>query len=302
MFCNRLKKDQLYIDGRCYNIEYYRQVKQSVEAPRLVVVAYQPNKQARDIVRVCIQAIQQYTPESHELWIVDNNSPEEHKNWLLNQSEINVIFNYTEPTPPNRSVSRYLPWKRTKSQQEYGSYANAIGLELAVRLIEPETQYLMPLHMDTMPCRIGWLSYLLSKLENGTAAAGVRMDKTRTPEGVLHVLGYLVNYQIFRQLELNFMPQLPQCDVGDLVTLNLRKAGYEVFACHNTLWEPHLIETIPASSPFKSVYIDRAFDDENNIIFLHLGRGIVKSVGQYHIEGKTMPEKWVTFAERYVLE
>ena len=35
----------------------------------------------------------------------------------------------------------------------------------------------------------------------------------------------------------------------------------------------------PPDSPLKGVRVDRAFDDDWNIIFLHLGRGIRKSTG-----------------------
>ena len=87
----------------------------------------------------------------------------------------------------------------------------------------------MTLHMDTMPCRTGWLSFLQSELGDGIGAAGVRMDRARTPEGVLHVLGCLVDFQLFRRLKLDFLPQLPQYDVGDRVTRALREAGYGVF-------------------------------------------------------------------------
>ncbi len=99
-------------------------------------------------------------------------------------------------------------------QLTWASYANAVALEIAARLINPESKYLMSMHMDTMPCRAGWLSYLMSRINGAVKAAGVRMDKTHTREGVLHVLGYIVDFQLFRKLGLDYLPDLPGLDVA----------------------------------------------------------------------------------------
>ena len=285
------------LDGRSYEVRLKRRVTRPLDAPRLVIVSYQPNKMAQEILRVCIQSIQSYTPEAHELWIVDNNSPWSNAEWLLRWPDVNVVLNRTEPVPPEqRGIRAFLKGK--KKQRNRGSYANAVALELATRFIDPQSKHLMTLHMDTMPCRIGWLSFLRSKLGDTIGAAGVRMDRIRTPDGVLHVLGYLVDFQLFRRLDLDFMPQLPLYDVGDRVTVTLREAGYGVFACRNTLWEPQLIEGIPPSSPVRHLNVDRAFDDSGNVIFLHLGRGIRKS-STTHDKGTT-PEEWIWFAEEHL--
>jgi len=117
------------------------------------------------------------------------------------------------------------------------------------------------------------------------------MDRTRTPDGVLHVLGYLVDFQVFRRLSIDFLPDLPALDVGDKVTVKLREAGFEVFACRNTVWEPDLVDKIPRSSPLRNLHVDRAFDDSGNVIFLHLGRGLRRSTGEYR-KGITATE-WI---------
>jgi hypothetical protein len=161
------------------------------------------------------------------------------------------------------------------------------------------SRYLVTLHMDTTPCSTTWLSHLLSKLGNGIAAAGVRMDRGRTPEGVLHVLGFAVDFQLFLQLNLDFFPDLPNFDVGDKVTTGLRAAGYDVYSCANTHSNPELIEKIPRESPFRNLHVDRVFDDEGNVIFLHLGRGVVKASGRH--AGSTQPDQWVQFCEECLL-
>lgn len=293
-----VRKARLCVDGRTYALRILQRVAQPAQAPRLVVVAYQPNELAQNLLRACIQAVQRYTPEPHELWVVDNNSPWKNMGWLLKWPGLNVVLNRTEPVPQQQRRLR-LRLRPKSSQQNWASYANGVGLELAVRLIDPKAHYLMTLHMDTMPCRVGWLSFLQSKLDEKVKGAGVRMDTARTPEGVLHVLGYLVDLQVFRRLGLDFLPQLPQYDVGDRVTVALRDSGYDVFACPNTLWEPQLVEAMPLSFPLGHLHVDRSLDDDGNVVFLHLGRGIRKSSGAHRIG--TTAEEWIRFAEEHLL-
>lgn len=289
------KHVKLTIDGRNYELQVFRQVLHPPEAPRLIVVALQPNKQACALLRICIEAVKRYTPLPHELWIIDNHSPQAFTEWLLDEMDINIVLNRTEPIPPNINTG-WRFWRKS-TQQERGSYANAIGLEIGRRLIDQETQYLMTMHMDTMPCHPDWLAYLQSKLSRRIKAAGVRMDHARTAQGVLHVLGYLVDFQCFKRLNLDFLPQLPKYDVGDRVSIELRKAGYEVFACRNTLWQPDLIEALP--QPFRGLPVDRSLDEDGNVIFLHLGRGVRKASGDF-VKGAS-PLEWVQFAEDYLL-
>ena len=252
------------------------------------------------MLRVCIRAIQHFTAEAHELWIVDNNSPEEHCSWLVDWERVNVVYNRTEPRPPAPSQKRggLLSKLKSNANQAAGSWANAIALEIAAQVIDTDSRYMMSMHMDTMPCHPGWLSHLTSKIEGKTAAAGVRMDTGRTPEGVLHCLGMLVDFQRFRELELDFKPQLPRYDVGDRITVDLRTHGFEVFACPNTMWQPELTENLPATSPFLELTRDRAFDDNGNVIFLHMGRGVSKATGKQRA-GAT-PEEWIRFAEEHM--
>lgn len=296
-----LRYARLPIDARTYNVQILRKVSQPPQAPRLVVVAYQPNQLACDVLRVCIRSLQVYTTIPHELWIIDNNSPWNHTAWLLDEPNINLVLSRTTPLPPEGRglLSRFSRTKRAQWRQLAGSYANAIGLELGVRVIDPESHYLMTLHMDTMACHAGWLPFLQSKLTGHVRAAGVRMDTVRNPQGVLHVLGYLVDFQLFRRLELDFLPALPHYDVGDRVTIALREHGYDVFACLNTLGQPDLIEMLPQDSPLRGLQVDRAFDDSGNVIFLHLGRGLRKTAGKHR--AGTTPEQWIQFAEEHLL-
>lgn len=268
------------IDERMYSVELFHQKSEPVESPRLIIVSHLANDIGTGLLKTCLDGVRHFTPESHEVWVVDNNSPRENLDWLIDRDDINIALNRVEPMPPEAHTG-FSGVEMVEDQKNWGSYANAIGLEIGIRLIDPLSSFVMFMHMDTCPCFSGWLSFLGSKIVNNVRAAGVRLDKTRTPEGVLHVLGYMVDFQLFKKLGLNLFPNLPQQDVGDNVTLELRKAGHDIYACNNTLWSPELDDRIPIESPLKGVRVDRAFDDDWNIIFLHLGRGVRKSIGEH---------------------
>jgi hypothetical protein len=109
----------------------------------------------------------------------------------------------------------------------------------------------------------------------------------------------LIDFQLFKRLGLDFFPQLPDYDVGDLMTVRLRQAGNHPWACRNTYSQPELVQGIPDESPFKPVLMDRALNDNNEIIFLHMGRSVRKSQGN-HFPGLT-PEEWLTLIHKHVL-
>lgn len=290
--------ESLVIDDSVYQIEKVQKVTLTPEAPRLLVVSYLPNKLAVEILKACLNTIQNITRTPHEVWVIDNNSPADHSKFLRDRKDVNVVFNYTTPSPENKYTLLKKGWallKRGGKAGKFGSYANGVALEIGARCIDPKTKFLMSLHMDTMPVHPDWLQFLCGKIDHQTKAAGVRLDDKRVKEGILHVLGYLFDFSLYKKLGLTFLPDLPELDVGDQLIVDLKKAGYTIFACRNTLWQPELADLIPASSPLRAMQVDRSFDDDGRVIFLHLGRGVVKSTAG----SSDLINRWLEIARRY---
>lgn len=271
---NNYLKSEISIDD--FEYEIYLKVKTTVPKnfPRLVVVSYQPNKDASELLRLCIESIQKFTDTGYELWIVDNNSPEENIKWLDSVKDINIVYIRTDPREDN------------------GSYANALALEVATRLIDPETKYFMSFHEDTVVCRYGWLKYLVSKIDDKTKAAGFRLTKTRVAEGVLHVCGYIVDFQLFKKLGLDYLPELPYLDTGDKVICEIRKRGYKIFNTPNTFDDNDMVESIPRTLGIKDLNATRSFNDKDEIIYMHLGRGVSKAKKIYGNQKKCSFKEW----------
>ena len=156
------------------------------------------------------------------------------------------------------------------------------------------------MHNDAMPGKRGWLSYLVSRLDARTRAVGVRQDPTRVRAA--HQSGVLFDFSLFRPLGMSFMPGLPEYDVGDLVTVRLRAAGYEVAICDNVYNQPELRNRLPDDHWLKSINCDIAFDAAGDIFYLHLGRGTLRysQPGSDHARQLALDD-WLSLVRAHVL-
>lgn len=279
---NIMTKRNLEVDNQKYNLSIFKKQVLNSSVPRLIVVSYQPNAQARQILEVCLKSIQKYTPkDNYELWVIDNNSPKENLQWLIDYPNLNVVLNHSQ-------------------YSTNGSYQNGVALEIAKQVVDQNTQFFMTMHMDTLVCCDGWLDFLLSKFNSKIRAVGVRMDKARTDNGVLHVLGLLCDFQLLKKFKISFLPDLPKHDTGDLVTVKFRENGYQVFACKNTHSDHSLVNKYNDPN-FSKINVDRAFNDKNEVFFLHLGRGITKSKNKVKIDNKFSFREWLNLANNFIL-
>jgi hypothetical protein len=287
--------------GLPYEVEVIRRREEPPEAPRLIAVCYNSTGVGVDITRVCVESVLRHTPGPYELWVVDNASPPQHSEWLRSLEGVNVVLNHTPPVPKES-----LGWQArlglrevgSGEQMSVGSYANAIGLELGAWAIDPAAQQVFVMHNDVLVLRDHWLAYLQSKLSERVRAVAVRRDTSPRRIGALHVSGLLFDFTLFRELGMSFMPAPPRIDVGDRISATLRAHGYEEFVCRNTHNEPDLAAWIAEDDPVARLTLTcRTFDDDQNVIYAHLGRGTPKAAGTYWKTGRTTPEQWIAFAE-----
>lgn len=279
------------VDGKAYELDFRRSVMLPPDAPRLVIAGFQPNAGATALLALCIDSVRRFTNLPHELWVIDNASPPSNAEWLHAQSGINVVFNRTIPREPRT----WTEWLSLKDKTPHAaSYANGIALELVAALIDARTEVMVTLHQDTMACHPQWLPYLLGKLDGSCRASGVRLDTHRVT--ALHVLGMAFDFQLYRTLGLTFRHDLPRHDVGDGISIGITQAGYRLGACRNTHGDPTLSERLQ-DSRFKGMSVDRALDDEGNVIFMHLGRGTLKSQAA---TGSRAVEEWLAFGRRWI--
>jgi hypothetical protein len=275
------------IDGRTYRTSVMRASRAGPAETALVIASHN----ARELTRVALESIRAYAVGDHEIWVVDNASDDGTVDLLTRQEDVNVILNRT-PAWTSRS-----PLRRWKLRRGNASYSNAIALELAARHVR--SRYMFVMHNDVLVCDPNWLPFTLSRIDD--QVRGVAMSTDRTRVHAMHASGFLFDFSLFGPLRMSFLPDLPAYDVGDGITLALRRAGFATYSCANTFDRPETIERIPPSDPLRAMYCDRAFDDRGHVIFAHLGRGTVKTAGEYTRSGKTYPPEWVRYAETVLL-
>jgi len=237
--------------------------------PDAVAIVF-PCHEAFELTRTCLEAIHRFTDVPHEIWVVDNASSAATVARLTSETAANLILNRTAPWRRSGFFARFLPWYR---QPGGGSIANGVALELAAGVVN--TRWMFVMHNDAMPCKRGWMRYLLSGLDDRVRGVGVRQDAIRVK--AMHQSGFLFDFSLFRPLGMSFLPGLPEYDAGDLVSVRLRDAGYEVAICDNVHNNPELRGRLPDDHWLKSVHCDIAFDASGDPFYLHLGRGTLRS-------------------------
>ena len=160
-----------------------------------------------------------------------------------------------------------------------GSDAVAIAFERGMEIVE--AKYVFMCHNDVMACSESWMDYFISKIEDGCSLVGAMQDAGRIK--AVRQSGLLVESEIARSVSLypvhnNDGVQI--LDVGDSLTKFCRDNSLNYFVCNNTFNSPELVDLIKEEK-YKNMHIDRAFDNDGNVIFMHLGRGTRKHSGNY---------------------
>ncbi|MDD5453897.1 MAG: glycosyltransferase family A protein [Candidatus Ratteibacteria bacterium] len=250
-----------------------------------------PVRNSIGITDVAIQCIKKYTKEPYVLWIVDNDSNQDMLEYLSNLRDVNIIYNQSG------IGTWYYPHWLIKHE---GSFANAIALELAAQIVKGK--YMFVMHNDALPVSADWLTHLKSKLDNNTKIAGVSQDKTRVK--AVHTSGFLFDFELYEKLDLSFMHNLPAYDVGDYITTGLLGEGYKKYVCMNTFNNPATINLITYGSYpdfIKNYSFDRSFNDDGELIFMHLGRGTTRTKDEHPKEGYMKRSEWVNGIKKHFL-
>ena len=196
------------------------------------------------------------------------------------------------------SVSPLITWINNPIDL-IGSNANASGIIKGMEYVTNDWVFVA--HCDVCVTSERFYSSVFSKVKEGNMMVGTVLDPSRIKINAIHVSGFLIDAVISRKI--NYFPRDLgngiHLDVGDDATLYCRENNVKHFCFRNTFNSPFLINNI--DKKYQDIYCDRCLDDDDNVIFMHLGRGIPKTNNTYKVPGKTHIEKWKDFCYNRVI-
>ena len=151
-----------------------------------------------------------------------------------------------------------------------GSEANAHGIEAGKRFLQ--NQYAFVCHADIFITSEYFYNQAITKFSEGVTLIGLRIDPGRVK--AYHISGIFVESDFLSKV--NTYPKLPEKDTGDNLTIEALKQDKLTYLYRNTFNDSSLIPL--CNPPFNSIPaesgLDRTLDDNNEVFFIHLGRGV----------------------------
>ena len=239
-----------------------------------------PTFHSEKFINLMIRSFEKFKPDNLKInyIIVENSDDESYKEKTLSLCE-----NITWITNPTHLTN---------------SDANAIGVEVGLK--HSSSDYVFISHCDTFVTSKTFLPSLIKKTQEGNELVGTVLDPCRIE--AVHQSGMLVKSEIAKSVNLYPVRNHTEMthDVCDLITEKCRDNDIKHMCFNNTFNTPSLIDDL--SEPFKSFHVDRCLDENGEVMFMHLGRGIPKQFNQYNKPNRVYFPQWVKFCESYLGE
>lgn len=268
--------------GTDYNLEIRRSKTAGDNCVKIIIVSYMFNKQSTRLTKLAVQSIKKFTKQNYEIWISDNNSLAQNFQWVVDDKEINYVRNL--------DAKNY--------NQVNDSFLNALGLESALSNIDEDTKSVVLMHSDVVVTHENWLPFIKNKLNEEVKGVGLLIDNERI--NAMHISGTIFSFDIYQKHRADMRPSLPDLDVGDDITKKIRENNLKYKFCRNSHNDEQVVNLINQNSIFKNMACDRTIDDNNNVIFAHLGRGRAKSDSTYTKRNKTTADEWIINIQEFL--
>ena len=246
-----------------------------------------PSYCSKDLTSLAVRSFEKHKNQHDFNYIVVENSTDTSYRGHIKALSPNVIW-VQNPETPNISQNGNI-----------ASVANAMAVEKGLEYVN--TEYVFICHNDVVACHENWLDFLVDKMKkHNLAAASYVLDNGRI--NALHISGILVKTEVAKAVSMHpvYEDGKQLLDVGDSITQYCRDNDLDYFFCRNTHNDEAHVDL--CEDVYKELaYVDRALDDDGNVIFLHLGRGSVKTLGTYWKANRTTLDGWVEFVEKNIL-
>jgi len=278
-------------------------MKLALPATALAISSYQPTRQSSELLRLALGSIQKFSPQAHT-YVFDVGSPK--SKWRVDPDEFpDVTFHSTSYIPKSweRTSSRYRAARKVfmMGPPRQGSIANGWTLDWAWEKLQNQGyKFFMTLQMDILLTSERTLPLLVKEAgKPGRFAAGVRRQlNLGKSEPILHSLGCMWNADVLEQLGEKFAPDFPDYDVGEKLSAAASRLGLDFYSL-KSMSEARNPDVLTHLNSLFGGRSDAAFDNNEELLFLHLGRGIPKSMR--FTKTRDPLANWREAYERYVV-
>ena len=191
-----------------------------------------------------------------------------------------------------------VKWFNNPEAEPYGGTdANGMGIEFGKKFIEDD--YVFVCHTDVAVTHFSFFKEFFNKIDEGYRLVGATKDNDRI--NAVHVSGYLTTTELLKKVSA--LADMPRIDVGDRLTEYCREKEIKYYVFRNTHNEPELYKICnePYRSLGKGCGVDRCLNEDDEVMFIHLGRGVAKQQKIYSKFGKLNFNNWIEFTNKEVL-
>lgn len=172
-----------------------------------------------------------------------------------------------------------------------GSWANAEAIDMGLK--EVDTEWVFICHCDTFVTSSLFFEELSEKVEDDYHMVGTGLDQTRI--NACHISGIFVKTEIAEAVNMYPTDGAMTMDVGDDITRYCRDKKIK-HCCFKNTYNSFEEEKL-ANDKYKGFRVNRSVNDNGEVLFMHLGRGIPKTQGIYKKEGRVYFADWIKFCK-----
>jgi len=235
-----------------------------------------PSFHSEDLTCICVKSFEKFKPENLSIHyiVVENSDNISYKDEILGCAK-----NITWINNPTSAI---------------GSEANAEAIDIG--LIKVNTEWVFLCHCDICVCSNLFFKDLFKKVAEGYKLIGTVCDPIRIQ--AIHVSGYLTTIDLANKVSPYpvYIDSAQILDVGDSLTKYCRDNDIKHYCFKNTFNCPEIIESL--NENYRDFKVDRCVNDNCEVIFMHLGRGIPKTNKTYKKIGRVDVDGWDKFCTR----
>ena len=234
-----------------------------------------PSFKSETLTYICVNSFERFKPDNLvvKYIVVENSKEDRYRDNIEN-------------------ISSNLIWINNDTNL-VGSEANADALVVGLDKVDTEFSFLC--HCDTCVTSSLFYDEMFKKAEDGYKMVGTGLDNTRIK--ACHISGVFVETEIAKSVEMFpiYEDNKMIMDVGDDLTRYCRDHEIKHCCLENTF--NSFDEGKLSNDRYKGFRVNRSVNDNGEVLFMHLGRGIPKTQGTYKKEGRIYFDGWVKFCE-----